>query len=159
MYLDDDGDLPTLVGTGTEDYIGTAWGQGAFVNRYTGCLVADTEKDQWTFYRYHIPDPIMFKTDLKVTIQAMGGNLKEKVIEMLDKGVLLIPVTIQNEKSFIRLMDSIQPVDMKAEGLIEGWTNFYRSDDWSSTACFYLDKPVNQLPELAKAEIRTYKLK
>lgn len=159
MYLDGDGENPTLAGTGTEDYIGTAWGQGAFVNRYTGCLVADTENDQWTFYRYHIPDPIMFKTDLRITIQAMGGNMKEKVIEMLDKGVQLIPVTIQNEKSFIRLMDSIQPVNLKAEGTIEGWTNFYRSDDWSSTAYFYLDKPVNQLPELAKTEIRTYKLK
>jgi hypothetical protein len=159
MYLDGDGDLPTLVGTGTEDYIGTAWGQGAFVNRYTGCLVADSEKDHWTFYRYHIPDPIMFKSDLRVTIQAMGGNNKQKVIEMLDKGVPLIPVTIQNEKSFIRLMDSIQPVNLKAEGMIDGWTNFYRSDDWSSTAFFYIDKPVNQLPELAKTEIRTYKLK
>ena len=159
MYLDGDGEHPTLAGTGTEDYIGTAWGQGAFVNRYTGCLVADTEKDQWTFYRYHIPDPIMFITDLRVDIQAMGGNMKDKVIEMLDKGISLIPVTIQNEKSFIRLMDSIQPVDLKAEGLIDGWTNFYRTDDWSSTAYFYLDKPVNQLPELAKTEIRTYKLK
>ena len=159
MYLDGDGEFPTLAGTGTEDYIGTAWGQGAYINRYTGCLVADTEKDQWTFYRYHIPDPIMFKTDLRVDIQAMGGNMKEKVIELLDKGVPLIPVTIQNEKSFIRLMDSIQPVDLKAEGMIEGWTNFYRSDDWSSTAYFYLDKPVNQLPELAKTAIRTYKLK
>lgn len=159
MYIDGDGEHPTLAGTGTEDYIGTAWGQGAFVNRYTGCLVADTEKDQWTFYRYHIPDPIIFKTDLRVDIQAMGGNMKEKVIELLDKGVPLIPVTIQNEKSFIRLMDSIQPVDLKAEGMIDGWTNFYRSDDWSSTAYFYLDKPVNQLPELAKTAIRTYKLK
>ena len=159
MYIDGDGEFPTLTGTGTEDYIGTAWGQGAFINSFTGCLVADTEKDQWTFYRYHIPDPVMFKNDLRVTIQAMGGNMKEKVIEMLDKGVLLIPVTIQNEQSFIRLMDSIQPVNLKAEGMIEGWTNFYRSDDWSSTAYFYLDKPANQLPELAKTEIRTYKLK
>ncbi|TNF41357.1 MAG: DUF2961 domain-containing protein, partial [Bacteroidetes bacterium] len=159
MYLDGDGDLPTLVGTGTEDYIGIAWGQGAFVNRYTGCLVADTDKDHWTFYRYHIPDPVMFKTDLRVTIQAMGGNNKQKVIEMLDKGVPLIPVTIQNEKNFIRLMDSIQPVDLKNPELIDGWTNFYRSDDWSSTAFFYLEKPVNQLPELARTEIRTYKLK
>lgn len=159
MYIDGDGEHPTLAGTGTEDYIGTAWGQGAFINRYTGCLVADTENDQWTFYRYHIPDPIMFKTDIKVDIQAMGGNMKEKVIEMLDKEILLIPVTIQNEKSFIRLMDSIQPVNLKAEGMIDGWTNFYRSDDWSSTAYFYLDNPVNQLPELAKTELRTYKMK
>jgi hypothetical protein len=159
MYLDGDGENPTLAGTGTEDYIGTAWGQGAFVNRYTGCLVADTENDQWTFYRYHIPDPIMFKTDLRVTIQAMGGNNKQKVIEMLDKGVLLIPVSIQEGQVFQGLMDSVPPVDLKSDKLMTGWTNFYRSDDWSSTAYFYLDKPVNQLPELAKTEIRTYKLK
>ncbi len=101
----------------------------------------------------------MFKNDLRVTIQAMGGNMKEKVIEMLDKGVLLIPVTIQNEQGMVGLMDSVPPVNLKTDKLISGWTNFYRSDDWSSTAYFYLDKPVNQLPELAKTEVRTYKLK
>ena len=159
MYIDGDGEFPTLAGTGTEDYIGTAWGQGQFANRYTGCLVADTEKDQWTFYRYHIPDPIMFKNDLKVTIQAMGGNQKEKIIEMLDAGVSLIPVSIQEGQTFQGLMDSVPPVDLKNNKLISGWTNFYCSDDWSSTAYFYLDKPVNQLPELEKTEIRTYKLK
>jgi len=159
MYIDGDDEFPTLVGTGTEDYIGTAWGQGQFANRYTGCLVADTEKDQWTFYRFHIPDPIMFKTGLSVTIQAMGGNQKEKVIEMLDAGVPLIPVSIQEGQTFQGLMDSIPPVDLKNNKLISGWTNFYRSDDWSSTAYFYLDKPVTQLPELAKTEIRIYKLK
>jgi hypothetical protein len=158
MYLDGDNNFPTLVGTGAEDYIGTAWGQGVFVNSYTGSLVADKEKDHWTFYRYHIPDPIMFKNDLRVTIQVMGGNDKDKVIEMLEKGVSLIPVTIDSDEGFIRLMDSIQPVDLKAYDKVKGWTNFYRSDDYSSTAYFYLDKPVNQLPELVKTKIRTYKL-
>jgi len=158
MYLDGDGDFATLVGTGTEDYIGTAWGQGKFINRYTGCLVADTENDYWTFYRYHIPDPIFFKKDIKVTIHAMGGNQKQKVIELLDEGIPLIPVTIQNEDTFIRLMDMEQPVDLKNENLIDGWTNFYRTDDWSSTAYFYLDSPVNSLPKLQSVDIRTYKL-
>ena len=158
MYIDGDSEFPTLAGTGTEDYIGTAWGQGQFINRFTGCLVADTEKDQWTFYRFHIADPVMFKTDLSVTIQAMGGNMKKTVIEMQEVGVPLIPVTLQNESVFIRLLDYPQQVDLKNPELIDGWTNFYRTDDWSSTAYFYLDKPENQLPELEKTEIRTYKL-
>ena len=158
MYLDDDDKNPTLVGTGTEDYIGTAWGQSKFTNRYTGCLVADSENDCWTFYRYHIPDPVMFRTDCRVTIQAMGGNQKEKVIHMLDAGVPLIPVSIQEGQTFVGLMDSMPPVDLKNDKLISGWTNFYRSDDWSSTAYFYLDKPVNNLSELAKTEVRTYKM-
>ncbi len=159
MYLDGDGDLATLVGTGTEDYIGTAWGQGEFVNRYTGCLVGNSEKDIWTFYRYHIPDPIYFKEDIRVTIHAMGGNQKQKVKEMLEAGVPMIPVSIQNENKFVGLMDMEQPVDLSSEELIDGWTNFFRSDDWSSTAYFYLDKPENNLPQLQKPALRTYKLR
>ncbi len=158
MYLDGDGEFPTLIGTGTEDYIGTAWGQGAFINRYTGCPVADTENDHWTFYRYHIPDPIYFNREFRADIQAMGGNMKNKVIEFLDNGAPLIPVTIQEGQEFMRLMDSVPSVDLKRGDLMDGWTNFYRSDDWSSTAYFYLDMPANKLPQLAGLELRTYKM-
>lgn len=158
MYLDGDDELPTLIGTGTEDYIGTAWGQGAFINRYTGCPVADTENDHWTFYRYHITDPIYFNREIRVDIQAMGGNMKEKVIEFIDNGAPLIPVTIQEGQEFMGLMDSVPPVDLKREDLMNGWTNFYRSDDWSSTAYFYLDKPLNNLPALVNTKLRTYRL-
>ena len=157
MYLDGDDELPTLVGSGTEDYIGTGWGQGAYINPYTGCLLADRENGLYTFYRYHIPDPIYFKNDIRVTIQAMGGNTKEKVIEFQDAGAPMIPVTIQNDDTFVRLMDMEQPVNLKDENLPDGWTNFYRTDDWSSTAYFYLDKPTNQLPECPNVVLRTFK--
>ena len=159
MYIDGDGEWPTLVGTGTEDYIGTAWGQGKFINRYTGCLVADRDNDNWAFYRYHIPDPIYFDSDIRVTIQSLGGNMKDKVIEMMNEGSPLVPVSVQDGQVFIGLMDSVPPVDLENEELIMGWTNFYRSDDWSSTAYFYLNKPVSELPGLADVELRTYKLK
>jgi hypothetical protein len=56
------------------------------------------------------------------------------------------------------LLDFPQPVNLKDPNLIDGWTNFYRSDDWSSTAYFYLDTPENQLPEIAKPGFRTCKL-
>jgi hypothetical protein len=58
----------------------------------------------------------------------------------------------------VRLLDFEEPADLKNDDLIDGWTNFYRSDDWSSTAYFYLDKPTNQLPEIQNVEMRTYKL-
>ena len=51
VFLDGDTDFPTLVGTGTEDYIGTGWGQGIFNHRFQGCLIADREKHEWAFYR------------------------------------------------------------------------------------------------------------
>jgi hypothetical protein len=44
IYTDGDSDYPTLCGTGTEDYIGTGWGQGVFINQYQGCTIAN-EKD------------------------------------------------------------------------------------------------------------------
>ncbi len=158
MYLDGDGEFPTLVGTGTEDYIGTAWGQGAFINRYTGCPVADTENDHWTFYRYHVPDPVFFKSDIRIEIQAMGGNMKDKVIEMIDNRARLIPVSIQEGQVFVGLMDADPPIDLKHQNVMNGWVNFYRSDDWSSTAYFYLDKPVSKLPEIPDTEFRKYRL-
>ena len=38
-------------------------------------------------------------------------------------------------------------------------TNFYRSDDVSATAYFYLDKPSSSLPGLPPLEIRTKHIK
>jgi hypothetical protein len=55
-------------------------------------------------------------------------------------------------------MDSVPPVNLLTDDLMDGWVNFYRSDDWSSTAYFYLDKPANELPEIADVKIRKYKL-
>src|SRR6476659_5570892 len=43
VFLDGDTQFPTLVGTGSEDYIGTGWGQGEFFNDYSGCLLANKD--------------------------------------------------------------------------------------------------------------------
>ena len=59
MYIDNDEKFPTINGTGTEDYIGTAWGQGQYTNLYQGCTVADNTEKQYAFYRFHIPDIIL----------------------------------------------------------------------------------------------------
>lgn len=158
MYVDGDTDLPTLVGTGTEDYIGTAWGQGEFCTRYTGCLVADGEKRQWAYFRYHIPDPIYFSSDFMVTIQQMGGNQKEQVLAYQQEGIPLIPVTIHEAPKMHHIYDPDRPVDLADENLPEAWTNYFRSDDVSATAYFYLDRPENALPPLQSREIRTARL-
>jgi len=155
VYLDGDGESPTLVGTGTEDYIGTGWGQGAYAHRFQGCLIADTERDQWAFYRYHVPDPVYFGTDARVTIQQIGGNQKEDVIRMMAAGVPLIPITIHEVDTLHLLLDRDPVPGLTDPDLPEGWTNFYRSDDVSSTAYFYLDRPTSGLPALQPVEERT----
>jgi len=40
-----------------------------------------------------------------------------------------------------------------------GWTNFYRQDDVSATAYFYLDKPVSGLSALAPVGARSVALR
>jgi hypothetical protein len=44
------------------------------------------------------------------------------------------------------------------KNLPEGWTNFYRSDDYSSVAYFYLDRPADDLTEIQGVGMRIYNL-
>jgi hypothetical protein len=159
MYLDGDDKFPTLVGTGSEDYIGTGWGQGEFFNDYSGCLNANKNNSGWAFYRYHVPDAIYFKKDIRVTLQQMGGNKKELVIALQNKGVPMIPVAIDDLTRIHPLYKKDSIVKLDSPGLPEGFSNFYRSDDVSATAYFYSDKATNELPPLQALSTRLYNLK
>lgn len=79
MYLDGE-QLPTWCGTGLEDYVGTAWGMGAHQTQFQGVpsLVRPPDDrrpmpDLASFYRWHLPDPVVFERDLRVTIQQIGA--------------------------------------------------------------------------------------
>jgi hypothetical protein len=77
FFMDGDTRFPTICGTGTEDYFGGAWGFGdeTFSTAFLGyplCRRAEGEVPKHGLYRWHIPDPIRFERDLKVTIQALG---------------------------------------------------------------------------------------
>jgi hypothetical protein len=137
VFLNGDTDYPTLVGTGTEDYIGTAWGP---------------------FYRYHIPDPVYFKTDCMVTLQQIGGSQKANVLELQKAGISLIPITIHQAPAFTHIYTPDEIVDLSDPDLPEGWVNFYRSDDVAAATYFYYEKPSNNLPELQSLTIRTWDL-
>jgi hypothetical protein len=151
IALDGDrSDAPTLVGTGTEDYIGTAWGQGAYINRFQGAPIASWEGDgRWTFYRFHLPDPIFFRSDIEVALQQMGGARKNIVLGLQKKGVPMIPVTIDpgSRNNFQKLLETGKP--LSDPGLPDGHTNYYRSDDVAAVAYFYLDRPEAALPPIA----------
>jgi len=158
IYMDGDSEYPTLIGTGTEDYIGTAWGQGQYYSNFTGCPVADDKNLQWAFYRYHIPDPVYFKNRCRVTIQQIGGNTKEIVTALQEQQVPLIPVTIHEVPRMVHIYSKDSVVRLAGSNLPDGWTNFYRRDDLSSVAYFYLDKPSSNLPAIQPAAIRTWKM-
>ncbi len=77
FYIDGDQENPTICGTGTEDYFGGAWGFGGetYSTPFLGYPLYRKEPGEVPhhgLYRWHIMDPIRFKKDLKVTIQALG---------------------------------------------------------------------------------------
>jgi hypothetical protein len=158
MYLDGDSAHPTLAGTGAEDYTGTAWGLGKFNHRNQGCLIADAAKRMWSAYRFHLPDPIFFDRGLRVTIQTIGGTGLAKVRELLKKGIPMKPVSVDRDGNFTRLLEGDAP-KITDENFPQGWVNFYRQDDYCTTAYFYLDKPSNELAPLPPLDVRTAKLK
>ncbi len=137
VYLDGDKDFPTLSGTGTEDYIGSGWGQGRYADLYQGSHVADRGAMKYCFYRYHVPDPIYFRKEVRVTIQQMG------YLGAGDMGTIYT---------------SGEKVYTAGPGLVErkilSGGLFERRDDWSACAYFYLDRAESNLPPLAPAEER-----
>ncbi|HEY0743436.1 MAG TPA: glycoside hydrolase family 172 protein [Chryseosolibacter sp.] len=158
MYLDGDTNFPTLIGTGTEDYIGTAWGQGQYAHRYQGCPLADEKNKQWSFYRYHVPDPVYFNNSLSVMFQQIGGEMTDFVRRLKKKGAVMRPVSVAAGDKFYKLFDMNPIPDLMDSTFPQGWTNYYREDDFSSTAYFYLDKPMNGLPALQNVQQRTRNL-
>ena len=156
IFLDGDSKFPTLIGTGLEDYIGTAWGLGKYVNLYQGCLVCSNEAQYYSFYRYHIPDPVYFDEDCKVTIQQMGGGGKAGVISMISNNVVKIkPISVcPPEGGLIKLLELDPVPQITDKDFPKGFVSYYREDDYCATALFYLKSPTNNLPPLAPLEKR-----
>jgi len=85
LYRDGDGELPTICGTGLEDYVGSAWGLGPHAAPHGGAPLvvqppgADPARSMGVtpdfvgFYRWHLHDPLMFEQSLRVTIQQIGA--------------------------------------------------------------------------------------
>lgn len=101
FYLDGDRDFPTICGTGTEDYFcgsynfDTVGPDGKhryteFSGPYTGLPqvirpdgLYDSQQ-RFGLYRWHIPDPIRFEKDIRVTIQALGWRSGGRYLKLRD---------------------------------------------------------------------------
>ena len=143
IYIDGDTQYPTLCGTGTEDYPLTSWGFGRFSNLYSGCHLADFEKDKFCFHRYHVQDPIYFRKEIRATIQQIGCMDSVNHKEMFYSG-----------NKYLRAGNETCPLDLSPKSDLNAVIYFERSDDWSSCAYFYLDKAANELPPLEPVETR-----
>jgi hypothetical protein len=101
FFMDGDSEFPTICGTGTEDYFcgsynfdtkaadgknhytefTTPYSGLAQVIRPDGLYIANT---RFGLYRWHIPDPIRFEQELRVTIQALGWKSGGRYLPLQD---------------------------------------------------------------------------
>ncbi len=115
MYIDTDEAFPTICGTGTEDYIGSAWGLDEHCTRFQGCPLY---RDGFaSLYRFHVPDPVYFQQRIKVTVQQMGADLKSNVAPLIGDKLIF------------------NPKDHPRRNPEDGF--YLRSDDWCATAFWY----------------------
>lgn len=73
FYIDGEA-KPSLRGTGFEDYFGEAWSLRKATGPYEGCSLFEGGfvGARATCYRWHVLDPIRFRSRLRVEIQHMG---------------------------------------------------------------------------------------
>ncbi len=96
FYMDGDTDFPTICGTGTEDYFCGSYnfdpGEGyqEFCTPYAGLskvIRPDgvySANQRFSMYRWHLPDPIYFNENIKVTIQALGWRSERRYLPLQD---------------------------------------------------------------------------
>lgn len=96
FYLDGDKEFPTICGTGTEDYICGAYNfdvDGKYVEfstPYSGLYKVSRpdglyqSQQRFSMYRWHVVDPIYFREDIRVTIQALGWRSGGRYLPLMD---------------------------------------------------------------------------
>jgi hypothetical protein len=123
VYLDGE-TTPTICGTGTEDYLDSAWGLGEFAAPESGApVVRATDRARQSLvsaYRWHVSDAIVFERSVRVTIQQIGAAMS---------------------------VDGAPPAGIDPTG--PGWQQigpatfglFERADDWCATGFVYCATP------------------
>jgi hypothetical protein len=98
FFMDGDSDYPTICGTGTEDYFCGSYNfenqktkqYQEFSTPYSGLSQVIRpdgvygSQQRFGLYRWHVMDPIRFKKDLKVTIQALGWRQGGRFLPLQD---------------------------------------------------------------------------
>ncbi len=89
---------------------------------------------RYCFYRYHVPDPVYFNTDIRMTIHQIGCCYTQHKEKFQNNGTVLYEAGNNDE-----------PTDYEN---YNGWLFERYGDDWSSCVYFYLDQPISNLPEI-----------
>jgi hypothetical protein len=80
IYMDGDTEFPTICGTGTEDWVCLSYGMQQTPYLYHG---ANLSRGKYhSIYRWHLPDPIYWKEEARITIQQIKWD--DGLAEVID---------------------------------------------------------------------------
>lgn len=127
FFIDGDEAFPTIVGTGSEDYVGLGWCVQQTPFPYHGASLvskglAPNMAGPVSMYRWHLPDPVYWHESVRVAIQQIG--------------VEITPATAP--RSFGQYLDCLRE----------------RQDDWSCCTFWYEPTPSAGLPAYPSLEER-----
>jgi len=79
LFYIDGAKHPQIYGTGSEDYFNDAWGLRDSDGPWAGTPMAEGERlgSRLSAYRWHVPDPVAFKTSLRAEIEHAGWTANE----------------------------------------------------------------------------------
>ena len=79
LFYIDGAKQPQIYGTGSEDYFNDAWGLRDSDGPWAGTPMAEGERlgSRLSAYRWHVPDPVAFKTSLRAEIEHAGWTANE----------------------------------------------------------------------------------
>ena len=114
FFMDGDRDYPTICGTGTEDYFCGSFafmrnedGYIPFATPYSGMPLVIrpdgrySSQTRFGLYRWHITDPVYFKENLTVTMQALGWRSGGRYLPLQDD-ISSVAFWYQDQPSLIR---------------------------------------------------------
>lgn len=133
MIFIDGEKMPSIIGTGSEDYFNHAWGMQRVSSLYNGTIIHEWDSQGYQVsYRFHINDPIHYSNKIKVTMEHGHANhladewastayyyqtLIDKPITILpvDKRLPIIRPNITIEKPAVELNDEMKKAYLTKE--------------------------------------------
>ena len=82
IFMDGDQELPTICGTGTEDWVCLSYGLQQTPFWYHGANLSQGRFQ--SFYRWHLPDPIYWTKEARITIQQIAWGESDGLAEVQD---------------------------------------------------------------------------
>jgi hypothetical protein len=110
FYIDGE-EVPSLQGTGSEDYFNDAWGFRARTGHWFGSprWQGDSAGDSGVCYRWHLPDAVNFAKSLKVAIEHKGNRPDDTEGFFVERPDFLSSVAFWYQEGEPRTFFKLQP--------------------------------------------------